>query len=290
MVIYLGVPHIAVDAVQDAVQHVLTPLDDLVQPPPTLLGGDLPGIALADSEQAVTGDDAALEEVDGTAFVLGVVLVRPLWEGPLKGGHPLVREAKVVEHLALLHALVAEVVDGQRAAGFGVHPVGPELAGQVHRHHGGVPIVGHKHHLLAHRLPMMRWKGHHQRGLTAREREQCEAHLVVLVRAALVRVDAGALKAMVGHKDVVYALIVLVEVRHLLLLAKAPETLPDPSVLGTLIPGIHWDHHHHVVATLYQGLWNRTHYIAKAAGFRVWGALRGAEDNVHGCGGKALLP
>eukprot|EP00951_Prasinocladus_malaysianus_P049270 scaffold667826_cov74-Prasinocladus_malaysianus.AAC.1 len=61
----------------------LSDLDDLVEPPAALHGGDLPGVALADGQESVAGDDPALEEVDGLALGLRVVLVRPGRELPL---------------------------------------------------------------------------------------------------------------------------------------------------------------------------------------------------------------
>ena len=167
-------------------------LDDFVEAPSTLRRGDLPRVPLADSDQTVRSHYAALEEVDRRAFRLRVILVRPLGEAPLdcaipsRGvittaaivsvvvsrkesllekrdalGSPFVRDSEVMEDLALIDSLVAEVVDGETTTGVLEDAMRAELPSEVNRHHGGVPVVGHEHHILRHGLSLQRRQWDH---------------------------------------------------------------------------------------------------------------------------------
>ena len=64
-------------------------------------------------------------------------------------GAPVLWEAQSPKVAGRLHALVAEVVDSEDAAGVLVHAVAPVPRRQVAGHHGRMPVVGHEQHLLA---------------------------------------------------------------------------------------------------------------------------------------------
>jgi len=61
---------------------------------------------------------------------------------------PVPRQPQLLERAGGVHPLVAQVVDGQHAAGVGVDAVGAVLGGEVDGDEGGVPVVGDKGDVL----------------------------------------------------------------------------------------------------------------------------------------------
>lgn len=146
----LGVPLGHVDPVGDPVELVPLAGEQLMQPPAALWSGHLPRVALADGDDAVRGDDAALEQVDRGAGDSG-----PVRKAPADGVVKVLWQAELPVDGRGLHALVAQVVDRKDGAGVGVDAMAAVAAGQEARHEAGVPVVGHKDAVVA--IGKARW-------------------------------------------------------------------------------------------------------------------------------------
>ena len=102
--VHRGIPHLVVDAVDDAVQIVTALLQHSLEPAAERGGADLARVGAADRGEQVGEDEPALEEVE-----LAVELDAGRCEQvPAEPGH---RHVVVPEH-----ALVGEVVDGEERA------------------------------------------------------------------------------------------------------------------------------------------------------------------------------
>ena len=123
------IPLLVVDAVQDAHQLRRALAENAVEPEPVLRGLDLLGIARAHGRDHTAEDDAGLQKADAAPVLHAV------------HAHQRVAETEPRQPLALEHALVGEVVDGEHHR----HPRQGRrrVPGhrQNHRHEPGLPVV-----------------------------------------------------------------------------------------------------------------------------------------------------
>mmetsp|Transcript_22648 Transcript_22648/g.73632 ORF Transcript_22648/g.73632 Transcript_22648/m.73632 type:complete len:588 (+) Transcript_22648:108-1871(+) len=258
-----------IDSVDDTGNLVGVVSDDRRQPPPALIGANLPRVPGRHSDDFRGVFDARLEDVHA----------RPLQRiVEIKGACVVIRKPEPPHVVRVAPPLVRDVVDDEHGARIPKLVVILIKGAQVDWEERRMPIIGDVDEaLVAERVSSARDVPHSLDGGLAQERSAPEH----IHRAPAVNLFPDVAEARMVHKDDVHAVVKMMVVLHLHVFAAHVQGYTRPWLIALVVMEVHRNHAHHAMAAPDESLRERRHDIGEAASLAERRYLRSHHHNVH---------